>query len=94
VPVVASTAWQMLFSHAQIGAGTLVLVLGGNGNVGGFAVQLAHNVGARVIAIAGRQYRGILGTRGKTQTCRAIVSESVPPQMLEEEAARKKLQSS
>jgi NADPH:quinone reductase-like Zn-dependent oxidoreductase len=52
VPVVASTAWQMLFNHAQIGVGTPVLVLGGNGNVGGFAVQLAHNVGARVIATA------------------------------------------
>jgi NADPH:quinone reductase-like Zn-dependent oxidoreductase len=52
MPVVASTAWQMLFNHAQIGAGTQVLVLGGNGNVGGFAVQLAHNVGASVVATA------------------------------------------
>ena len=57
VPVVASTAWQMLFNHAQICAGTTVLVLGGNGNVGGFAVQLAHNVGARVIATASADQR-------------------------------------
>jgi NADPH:quinone reductase-like Zn-dependent oxidoreductase len=57
VPVVASTAWQMLFNHPQIGAGTLVLVLGGNGNVGGFAVQLAHHVGARVVATASADQR-------------------------------------
>jgi NADPH:quinone reductase-like Zn-dependent oxidoreductase len=57
MPVAANTAWQMLFNHAQIGAGALVLVLGGNGNVGGFAVQLAHNVGARVIATASADQR-------------------------------------
>jgi NADPH:quinone reductase-like Zn-dependent oxidoreductase len=57
MPVVASTAWQMLFNHARIGAGTLVLVLGGNGNVGGFAVQLAHNVGASVVATASADQR-------------------------------------
>jgi len=57
MPVVASTAWQMLFNHARIGADTLVLVLGGNGNVGGFAVQLAHNVGASVVATASADQR-------------------------------------
>jgi NADPH:quinone reductase-like Zn-dependent oxidoreductase len=64
VPVVASTAWQMLFHHAQIRAGDLVLVLGGNGNVGGFAVQLAHNAGARVVATASADQRGDVRSLG------------------------------
>lgn len=53
VPVVAVTAWQMLFDHAKISAGETVLVHGAAGNVGAYAVQLAHWAGARVIAVAG-----------------------------------------
>lgn len=53
VPVVAVTAWQMLFDHAKISAGQTVLIHGAAGNVGAYAVQLAHWAGARVIAIAG-----------------------------------------
>jgi NADPH:quinone reductase-like Zn-dependent oxidoreductase len=64
VPVVASTAWQMLFHHAQIRAGDLVLVLGGNGNVGGFAVRLAHNAGARVVATASADQRADVRSLG------------------------------
>ncbi|MBV8912769.1 MAG: NADP-dependent oxidoreductase, partial [Acetobacteraceae bacterium] len=50
MPVVASTAWQMLFDYAAVEAGCRVLVHGGAGNVGAYAVQLAHLVGARVVA--------------------------------------------
>lgn len=53
VPVVAVTAWQMLFDHAKVSAGETVLVHGAAGNVGAYAVQLAHWAGARVIAVAG-----------------------------------------
>jgi NADPH:quinone reductase-like Zn-dependent oxidoreductase len=52
MPVVAVTAWQMLFDHAAVTAGQTVLVLGGAGSVGGFAVQLAERAGARVVATA------------------------------------------
>ena len=52
LPVVAVTAWQALFGQAQIGRGQTVLVLGGAGNVGAYAVQFAHRAGARVIATA------------------------------------------
>jgi NADPH:quinone reductase-like Zn-dependent oxidoreductase len=52
VPVVAVTAWQMLFDHARIASGQSVLVHGAAGNVGAYAVQLAHREGARVIATA------------------------------------------
>lgn len=53
VPVVAVTAWQMLFDRAKVSAGETVLVHGAAGNVGAYAVQLAHWAGARVIAVAG-----------------------------------------
>jgi NADPH:quinone reductase-like Zn-dependent oxidoreductase len=52
VPVVAVTAWQMVFDFAQLSSGQAVLVHGGAGNVGGYAVQLAKRAGAVVIATA------------------------------------------
>jgi NADPH:quinone reductase-like Zn-dependent oxidoreductase len=55
VPVVAVTAWQMLFEHAQIVAGQSVLILGAGGNVGSYAVQLATSTGLDVVAIVGPQ---------------------------------------
>jgi NADPH:quinone reductase-like Zn-dependent oxidoreductase len=52
VPVVAVTAWQMVFDFAQLSPGQAVLIHGGAGNVGGYAVQLAKRAGALVIATA------------------------------------------
>lgn len=52
VPVVAVTAWQMLFDRAQLSSGQTVLVHGAAGNVGAYAVQLAHWADAKVIAVA------------------------------------------
>jgi NADPH:quinone reductase-like Zn-dependent oxidoreductase len=52
VPVVASTAWQMLFEHAHVDATTRLLVHGGAGSVGGYAVQMACDVAHEVIATA------------------------------------------
>jgi len=52
VPVVAVTAWQMLFDYAMARPGQTVLVHGAAGNVGAYAVQLAYNAGLHVIAIA------------------------------------------
>ena len=53
VPVVAVTAWQMLFEHAHAEAGQRVMILGAAGNVGAYAVQLAANAGLHVIAVVG-----------------------------------------
>ena len=52
MPVVAVTAWQMLFDHGGVRPDQTVLILGAAGNVGSYAVQLAHAAGARVIASA------------------------------------------
>jgi NADPH:quinone reductase-like Zn-dependent oxidoreductase len=51
-PVVSVAAWQMLFDYAHATAGQKVLVLGGAGNVGAYAVQLARDAGLQVIATA------------------------------------------
>lgn len=50
VPIGALTAWQGLFDHAKLQAGERVLVHGGAGAVGSFAIQLARLRGARVSA--------------------------------------------
>ena len=52
VPVVSVTAWQMVFEFAQLSAEQSVLIHGGAGNVGGYAVQFAKQAGAMVIATA------------------------------------------
>ena len=52
VPVVAVTAWQMLFDHGQVDSAKRVLVQGAAGSVGAYAVQLARGVGAEVIGTA------------------------------------------
>jgi NADPH:quinone reductase-like Zn-dependent oxidoreductase len=53
LPVVAVTAWQMLFEHARPEVGQTVLILGAAGNVGAFAVQFAANAGFHVVAVVG-----------------------------------------
>src|SRR5580698_2491003 len=49
-PIVAVTAWQMLFDYAQVTTGQTVLIHGAAGNVGAYAVQLADQAGLHVIA--------------------------------------------
>src|SRR5437773_7574375 len=52
VPVVALTAWQALIDTAKLSAGQTVLIHGGSGGVGSFAIQIAKARGAQVIATA------------------------------------------
>jgi NADPH:quinone reductase-like Zn-dependent oxidoreductase len=52
VPVASQTAWHGLFTHGLLERGQTILIHGGAGAVGGYAVQFASNVGATVIATA------------------------------------------
>lgn len=52
VPISALTAWQGLIDRAQLSEGQRVLIHGAAGGVGSFAVQLAHEKNAHVIATA------------------------------------------
>ena len=49
LPMPGLTAWQALFDHAKLRPGQTVLVHGAGGAVGDFAVQLAKEIGARII---------------------------------------------
>jgi NADPH:quinone reductase-like Zn-dependent oxidoreductase len=48
-PISGLTAWQALFDHGKLEAGQKVLIHGGAGGVGSFAIQLAAWKGALVI---------------------------------------------
>jgi NADPH:quinone reductase-like Zn-dependent oxidoreductase len=52
LPVVAVTAWQMLFEYARIEPGQAILVRGAAGSVGACATQMAKEAGARVYGSA------------------------------------------
>ena len=52
VPVASETAWEGLFTHGHLEKGQTILIHGGAGAVGAYAVQLASHAGATVIATA------------------------------------------
>lgn len=52
VPIGAITAWQGLFDRAKLQAGERVLIHGGSGAVGIYAIQLARRAGAHAITTA------------------------------------------
>jgi NADPH:quinone reductase-like Zn-dependent oxidoreductase len=60
VPLAGITAWQALFDVAQLKRGQCVLIHGGSGGVGHFAVQLARWKGAYVIATASTKNQQLL----------------------------------
>jgi NADPH:quinone reductase-like Zn-dependent oxidoreductase len=64
VPLGALTAWQALHDHAQLQPGQHVLVLGGAGGVGAYAVQLAARHGARVTATASARNQAFVSGLG------------------------------
>jgi NADPH:quinone reductase-like Zn-dependent oxidoreductase len=51
-PVIAVTAYQMLFEHADAKNGDTVLITGAAGNVGAYAVQMAVSAGINVVGVA------------------------------------------
>jgi NADPH:quinone reductase-like Zn-dependent oxidoreductase len=67
VPLAATTAWQALVDTAKIGSGQTVLIHGGSGGVGSFAVQIAKARGAVVIATASTANQDLLKQLGVDQ---------------------------
>lgn len=64
MPLTALTAWQALFEHARLHAGDLVLIQGGAGGVGHFAIQFAKLAGLHTAATASRKNQDLLRELG------------------------------
>jgi NADPH:quinone reductase-like Zn-dependent oxidoreductase len=64
VPIVALTAWQALIDTAKLKTGQTVLIHGGSGGVGSFAIQIAKAHGAKVIATASTANQELLKQLG------------------------------
>jgi NADPH:quinone reductase-like Zn-dependent oxidoreductase len=67
VPIGALTAWQGLFDHAKLQPGERVLVHGGSGAVGLFAVQLARRQGAYVVSTTSTQNLSLVAKLGANE---------------------------
>jgi NADPH:quinone reductase-like Zn-dependent oxidoreductase len=64
LPLAALTAWQALVDYAALEAGERVLVQGGAGGVGGYAVQLAAILGGIVTATGSARHRDLVQRLG------------------------------
>jgi hypothetical protein len=73
-PVIAVTAWQMLFQYAEAMRGQTVRVVGAAGNVGAYAVQMAVDAGIHVVAIARLDDEDLLRSLG----VKSIIDSSEP----------------
>src|SRR3954453_21114160 len=64
LPEVACTVWSNVFMIAGLQRDETLVVQGGAGGIGSFAIQLAHALGARVVATA--------GSPEKLEVCRSL----------------------
>src|SRR3989449_3615573 len=64
VPMGALTAWQSLVDVTKLQPGQTILIHGGSGGVGSFAIQIAKARGARVIATASTANQDLLKQLG------------------------------
>jgi len=64
VPVAARTAWNALVETAHLAAGQTLLIQGGSGGVGSFAIQIAKVRGAKVYATASTGNQDLLKELG------------------------------
>ena len=67
VPVASQTAWQGIFTHGHLEKGQTILIHGGAGAVGAYAVQLASHAGATVIATASGEDEAYLKSIGASR---------------------------
>src|SRR5213075_2604196 len=63
----AQTAWQGIFIHGHLEKGQTILIHGGAGAVGAYAVQLASHAGATVIATASGDDEAYLESLGASR---------------------------
>jgi len=80
-PVIAVTAWQMLFQYAEAIRGQTVMVVGAAGNVGAYAVQMALDAGIRVVAIvrpADEDLLRSLGVRSIIDSSKSSFEQDLP----------------
>ncbi len=68
MPIAASTAWVCLIERGRLQSGERVLILGGSGGVGQFAVQVAHNVGAYVVTSVSENAQDFVRELGADKT--------------------------
>ncbi len=83
-PVIAVTAWQMLFQYAQATRGQTVMIVGAAGNVGAYAVQMAQDAGIRVIAVARSGSEDLLRSFGVASILIVDSSQTAFEQRLEQ----------
>ena len=67
VPVASQTAWEGLFTHGHLEKGQTILIHGGAGAVGAYAVQLASHAGATVVATASGDDEAYLKSIGASE---------------------------
>src|SRR5450432_3614209 len=67
VSVASQTAWQGIFTHGHLEKGQAILIHGGAGAVGAYAVQLASHAGATVIATASGDDEAYLNSIGASR---------------------------
>lgn len=81
IPVTFMTAWYALKTTARLKAGEVILVHAGAGGVGMAAIQIAHHLGAEVIASAGspakRALLQMLGVKHVIDSRRGDFTEAV-----------------
>jgi putative PIG3 family NAD(P)H quinone oxidoreductase len=87
LPEAGLTAWTNLVSEGELREGESVLVTGASGGMGTMFVQLAHELGARVIA-AGRSRERLEPLRGLGADALCLLDEDLPQRVREETAGK------
>jgi NADPH:quinone reductase-like Zn-dependent oxidoreductase len=65
IPLAGQTAWQGLFRHGELKAGQTVLIHGGSGGVGHYAIQFAKARDARVLTTVSADNVQVRAKRGR-----------------------------
>ena len=64
MPIAASTAWVCLIERGRLKAGERVLIHGGSGGVGLFAIQIARLAGAEVVSTNRKNVQELIQSLG------------------------------